>query len=373
MRFMRPSHCFGLLAVLPVAACGSKSSNKPDASVPADSATPADAMLDAAPTPAGCDFGEQNDQGNDDSNTGTAEATGLTFTTSTVICGNVDSGHFASNVVDIDSYTFTTAADGDVLISITSPGGATLVDFEVDLFDDQGGEITSGIFFGDHGILSATIPAGDYEVSMLAANATDVTAAIPYKIKIATDVALTRCPNVTAAASYTEKLDTVANNQAGNDIVNVSFTQTGESLVLTTATTDNPEPTALTIAPATNVRITGTATLPTGTSADDYLERDTYLVKTGASTNQLAVRLDWPGSTEDFDLFVFPEITNTTDTPFALAQSDQISTTAGEFATFSVKPSSNYWIWVAPFNTDTTSGPALPLTYDVSVCGETFP
>ncbi len=364
------------LVLIAFAACGSNSATPIDAAIitPTPDSTIFDAMIDAAPTPAGCDFGEQNDLGNDDvNNMGTPEATGLTFTTATTICGNIDIGHYASNteVVDTDSYMFTVAATGDLLVSLT--GLAAFEASEVVLLDAHGNFIQSGAFFGDHGILSAHVTAGSYELTVDAEAAAALAAVVPYKVKIATDNATARCPQLTTATNYTEALDTTANDQAGNDVLTISYAATGTNgssdgtnVALTAATTDGPEPTGLTIAPGQNVRITGTAKLPTAASPDDYLERDTYLITTGTTTNQLAIRLDWPGQS-DFDYYVLPE--NSTD---LVAGSAVAMAGEDEFATFAVLPNQRYWLWIAPFNTDAASTTLLPVTYDASICGAQF-
>ena len=368
--------CELAVLVIPIAACGSNhGSVTVDAAnvVPDGPAVPADAMLDAAPTPVGCDLGEQNDQGNDDTVSGTAEATGLSFGgTTTTICGNIDSGHYDTmfNTVDVDSYAFAVATEGDVLVSITGTGLSAFDFAEVVLLDSQQNPLGFGTFLGGHGVLSAHVPAGNYEVSVDASAPADITAPVPYKVAITSDVAATRCPKIAAAASYTEARDSAANDQAGNDVVTVSFDANGAVLALTAATTDLPEPTGLTITEA-NFRISGTAKLPTAASPDDYLERDTYLIKTGAATNQPAIRLNWAGQS-DFDYFLFTEVTNTTDTPEIVGESDQQMAGEDEFSTFAVLPNTNYWLWIAPFATNATSGPLLPATYDASVCGETF-
>ena len=44
---------------------------------------------------------------------------------------------------------------------------------------------------------------------------------------------------------------------------------------------------------------------------DDYLDRDTYSFTTGANTNELTLRVDWPDLTDDLDFYMTPVTTTT--------------------------------------------------------------
>src|SRR5205085_2191506 len=99
-----------------------------------DSAGP-DSFVNPPPPP-GCDYGELHDDMNDDFQGGTAEATMLTFGTSTVLCGKLDVTHFdATNMlVDIDSYTVDVGADALVIVRLTAPGAEALTQVQVAAF-----------------------------------------------------------------------------------------------------------------------------------------------------------------------------------------------------------------------------------------------
>jgi len=360
-----------LALVLVLAACGGDDNGHthPDASTTTDSAPPADAAPDAYVLPAGCDFAELADATNDDfTQMGMPEATSLTFSTSLTLCGTINSGHFddQSGAVDVDSFKITLTADADVIVDLTGTGAEALDFVAVEAFTgtDFGTGAGAGSFLGDHAVFSRHFAAGDYELSMLAGAMAATTTDVAYKIHINMDAPTTRCPTKTGTADYAEASDGAGNTD--NDVVTVDY---DNSDALTAAATDAPEATALTVAG-------GTAYLITGTSANNakvgsYFDVDTYEITTGATTNQLAIRLNWPGTTADFDYYLFEK-----DSATSVTSGSKIGKMEDEFVTFSVLPNTSYWLWVGAYAgtaQDTTGGSTgLPIDYSATVCAETF-
>ncbi|MCE9573468.1 MAG: hypothetical protein K8W52_09940 [Deltaproteobacteria bacterium] len=350
-----------LVTALPVAACGDRSApSSPDAMrLPPDgNIAPPDASADARPAPA-CDFAEAADA----TNAATAEATGLTIdgTVAKSLCGTIGPGQFADGVVDTDNYTFTvTGAGVDLLVRLDSTVAAgDLAKIKFGIGDGQKGV---GVIQLDHGSFSTNLPAGTYTLYVTATNGADAVAAIPYTVKFLPDAPATRCPRITAAASYTEAHDGASS--ADNDVVYIDYEQT-PIFTLTPATTDAPEPTGLAIAPATSVRIAGAiadvdVAPPNG---DVYTDRDTFAFETGPATNELEVRLDWAG-TADMDVLVF----NADSVATTIGAGTEEREGQGEFITLAVKPSTKYWIWTGAYDGSTP----LPAAYDLSICGKTY-
>jgi len=316
-----------------------------------------------APGPA-CDYTEAADA----TNGATPEASNVTIGAQTrTLCGQVDGGHYdtTSKTVDVDRYSVTVGATAELIVQFadTQPGGLT--DFQVEIFDTAADPtlLSAGDYDGslsDHGAYLAELPAGTFDIVVTATAAADVGAAIPYKVRLVADHPTTRCPDLTGmAADYAEAHDGAGNT--GNDVLLVDTTK-NPSFTLTPATTDAAEPTALTIDPAAMVHISGSsAAVAAGT--DKYLDRDTYEIATGAATNELSIRLAWPGSTADLDYAVFADGSLT---PNVLAM--LTATSGGEFATFAVKPGASYQVWIGAYLGST----GTPIAYDAAVCGATF-
>ena len=348
-----------LIASLVVTGCGDNMA-KPDAPRHIDGE-----MADTPTDAPACDYTEQHDTTNDYTAASgfMTEQTMIGFTTQTkTICGTMNNGHFTSSnfAIDIDDYTFTVAQDADVLFTLTGAFDTLPASSNVGIFAVNTSTTAAagqGYFLGNHGVFSSHLVAGTYEISVEAYADADATAPIPYKLKIATDNPATRCPKVTATANYTEANDTVAN--IGNDVISINYANTNP-YALTTATTDAPEPTALTVAAGMNYRISGGY----GTHAqdDDYFDKDTYAFATGPMTNQVSIRLNWPSTNADLDYFVFPA-----GTVNILQNTDNVSQMEPEFKTFAVKPNSNYWLWIGAYKTTTDTS-----TYDASICAEQF-
>lgn len=290
-----------------------------------------------------------------------AEATSLTVgATPLVICGAIDNGHFDGSleVVDGDFYRFTVAAPTDLIIHVT--GSGVSMPKQVLMQVNQMGSFSFfgfGTVVGDHGSLVSHIAtAGDYTIAVGAVNPQDLSSAVNYKISIAVDAPATRCPASTGAVSHAEGTDGGA-----NDVFEYASAGNPNS-TLTSTTSDAPEATGITAAAATSYLITGTednVNLP-----DDYMGRDTFAFTTGASTNQMSIRLNWPSTTADLDFRVYPMAIAR---PLSIVGGLDASNMQDEFETFAVKPNTQYLLWVAA-----SDGSTAPATYSATLCGETF-
>lgn len=170
--------------------------------------------------------------------------------------------------------------------------------------------------------------------------------------------------------------DTAPGPPIQNDVVNVRFNQKNEAdnRTLTASPTDQPDnqATPLTVN-TTPLRIDGTADLGGDQITDEYFERDTYLITTGATTTQLSVRLEWDGATSDHDWMLFKEVPAGGELADEVAGGTLIADT-GEFGTFAVEPNTNYWLWTGVYQVraDGSTPPTLPQAYDFSLYGVAF-
>lgn len=356
-----------VLILLLASACGDDGGG----SVVPDAPMQNDAAIDAPISTVGCDYTEAHDDTNDDFSgnnpNGVAEATSKTFTGSSLtICGNLDSTHFvaADELVDIDGFSFAAPAGVDVRIELTVTGGTIPIDYlSIDVYTGANLSIAVGTtskFVGNHAVWDAHLDPADggmYEVLLFAGNATALTAPLAYKVTITMDNRATRCPKQTGNAAYAEQRDTAGNGHTANDMVLIA----NPSLMLTASTTDQPEVTGVTVAPATNYRVTGSSADITAMSG--YKDRDTFELTTGAATNEVALRVNWPGTAHDLDFWLLQK-----DTLPSLGRAFTSSQTEDEFKTFAVKPSTAYWVLIGK---DATGGSG-DVAYDLSVCGSTF-
>jgi hypothetical protein len=352
-----------VLALLALVACGNNNNGNGDGGN-GDGGSNGSNTPDAAPLT--CDYTEASDA----ANAATAEMTGVTLgAANKVLCGKIDGGHFNSttNVVDVDAYTVAVSGTAELIVEFADTAPASLTDFQVTITDTNvnptllnTGDYTGAL--GDHGAYLAELPAGNYDIVVTATNGADITAAVPYKVRLLADQPTTRCPDLTAMpADYTEANDGAMN--VGNDVALADFSKT-PSFVATTATTDNAETSALTVDTSKNLHLAGSSGTPSPANADQYIDRDTFAFTTGASTNELSIRLDWPGATADLDYIVFEA--NKLTAPNQV--SAITSKTQAEFQTFAVKPSTSYWLWVGAH----TGSTGQPVAYSASLCGATF-
>jgi hypothetical protein len=333
------------LVALALAACG-------DNQIP-----PIEPVVDAPPDspnfPAGCDWAEQSDVTNDFTISNfTSEATHLVLAKSATICARIDNNHYDTlgGTVDVDGFELTLDAPAQVLVTFVGPAEA-LTSVEVEVLESDKTLLDRGAFLGSHAAFRTALIPGTYQLGVIAKNPADIDAAFDYKLRVVVDPPDTRCPALTATAAYVETNDGPQNNR--NDVLEVRYAP--DERVLTAANNDDPEDTGLTTAAETNLRITGTSA--DVDPADDFRDRDTYLVTTGAH-DQLTVRVDWTGDA-DFDFLLLPEGATT-----EIASSATISKTAPELATFPVLPNTRYWLWVGSFD----SSVGLPIDYSITLC-----
>ena len=322
-------------------------------------------MPDAAPPP--CSYTEQADATNDptlepDLNP-KAESTMLTVgTRPQTLCGKINAGHFNTDTgtVDTDAYRVTTDGSNLVVRFLGEPGAAAMVDFSVFIFGTT--EEFPTLLFGasasplvrDHGAFLIALPAGTYDVAVTAHNMADLDASFDYKVQIAPD-GPARCAAVTVPAAYAEASDGTG---ADNDVIAVDF-DVDPSFQLTPSTTDAAEATGLTIDGAMPVLITGSSA--NEDAEDDYMDRDTYLVRTAATTTELTLRLDWTDPQTNLDYRVFPA-----DQTQSIGESQNFEGSE-EYNVIAVKPDSAYWIWVGSHDGST----GLPAAYHLTICGST--
>jgi hypothetical protein len=335
-------------------ACGGGNARAPDAQVDAP-------VSDAAVAP--CDYTETADPTNDpsgDPGAAAPESTGLVVSGAPrTMCGTIDTGHYraATQTVDSDAYRFTTDHDGTVIIRFAGrPAAADLSEFSVFLFATGDSD---GLLFGaasspavrDHGAFVIALSAGTYDVVVTARSPQDLAAGFGYELQIAPD-SPARCA-VPTTAGYREAGD---GGGTDNDVIAIDFDR-DPAIQLTAADSDAAEPTGLVIGPAAPARISGSSAAE---DADDaYMDRDVYLIRTGAAIGELSVRLGWTEPQANLDYFVFPA-DQTTALGFSLH-------TAGneEYNVIAVKPDSAYWIWVGSHDGSAN----LPAAYDLTICG----
>ncbi len=306
----------------------------------------------------GCSFEEAADATND--LISTSEMSGLTISATRVdICGTINNTHYdaTNEIVDADFYRFTIAADTDILVHLTGSGIGAADDTVMQVRKiGASGFFGFGIVEGDHGTIATRLVAGEYAIGVGTFHSASIAAPVAYRFSITTDAPLTRCPAKTDTTTHAEGADNGANN-----VVDYESTANPES-TLSNSGSDTPEVTGITAAP-------GTAYLVTGTSAnvnpgDDYMDRDTYAFTTGATTNQMSVRLNWTTTPTDLDFRVYPQ---STVNPLSIVGGLDDSDMEHEFETFAVKPNTTYWLWVAA-----EDGSTAPATYSATLCGETF-
>jgi hypothetical protein len=312
-----------------------------------------DSMVDAPP-PLPCGYMEQSDLVNDQS--ATAEVTSLTFSSPTVLCGQIDSGHLVNGDVDTDGYRVSVSTTTDVLVHVTAPGAENLSAVAVQVLSASGNELLAvGRFVGTHGTARINLPAATYIFAVTAKNTTAIASPLPYRIVIVADNPAARCTHGSAAATFDEAAD------GGNNLTNdmVLFDNGANNKFLTSTVTDKPEAVPGTFG---TLQLSGSSAA-VNVQSDSYFDRDTYEITTGPTTNQLSVRLNWGATTVDFDFLVLFQ-----NRAVSFGSGLEGSFSEDEFDTMAVEPNTTYWVWVGADNT--SSG--LPAAYDVTVCGETF-
>jgi hypothetical protein len=315
-------------------------------------APPDTSILPDTPTPpAGCDWAELDDALNDLTlANGAAEPTNLTFDQSLIVCGRVDPGHFADPVVDIDSFAFTIATRAELRVDFAG-AAATLAGLEVRVIDGSGAIVDRGRFLGSHIAFHTALGPGGYRLVVIASNPVEPAAAIDYKLRVSLPVP---CERVTRAADFMETDDGAQSDR--NDVVEIRYAP--DERALTAAANDAPESSGVITAAGTDVLLAGTSA--DVDSADDFRDRDSFLIETGAH-DELALRVDWTGDA-DLDVFVFPE-----NAIAELASGTAVGKTGPERVVTPVLPNTRYWLWVGAY--DSSSGAN---DYEISLCPSSF-
>jgi hypothetical protein len=305
-----------------------------------------------------CGYLEADDPGN----ASVAEATGLTVGAGpTSVCGAVDSGHPSGGTLDLDRFRVTSTG-GDLLVEIAGGAGIELLRaLTVRVFDTQPNprllaEGSLAPALADHGAFIADVPAGTYDLVVEADAPYELSAPVDYRVLISSSTAA-RCPARTGRADYAEAHDGASST--GNDVLSIDYAN--DPWYAPTAAADAPEPTGLSLVPGRAYLVTGAAA--TVSQADEYLDRDSYAIRTDDDTNELAVRLDWSAGA-DLDDYLFDAATMT-----PVGASNLTSTTGPELQVIAVKPHTSYLLWVGRFQ-ETTPGPAVP--YDATICATHF-
>ena len=94
--------------------------------------------------------------------------------------------------------------------------------------------------------------------------------------------------------------------------------------------------------------------------ADQYEDKDTYLITTG-DANELSIKLEW-NSASNLDFIVFEA-----ESAEPVKRANVTSNTGPEYEAFAVKPATAYWVLVGA-----KTGSTFPTAYSASVCGASF-
>lgn len=356
-----------LLAAGLLTGCGSDDGGGGD-SVPAhDAAAPADASLsDAAVVDCQGDHRESQERTNDplSDETETAEPTGYVLRGAAepfTVCGQIDPAQASNLLVDGDTYEFTVGGTSpvNVRIELTAPQGQRASDLQIGLYQvDEGTPVfvASGPFRTDYGLIAGVaLEPGTYWVNAVAFPPAPEQPVL-YSIRLARDSFA--CPHLDAA-DYAEAGDGTGR---GNDVVAIDHPDPPE---LTASTMDEAEATGLVLAEESGpVALTGlSAALES--DGDSYLDRDTYHLRTGVTTNEVQVRLRWPNGDVDLDVYLFAAGDPASD--YSVGLGATVDKVEDELFTVSVDPDRNYWLWVGAYK----DGSGLPVNYTATICPRT--
>ncbi len=331
-----------ITALLALAACGDDGG-----STPIDGAPPGDAGFGDAPVD-DC-YRERLDGTNAD----VAEPTGLVVGgVARAICGAVDVDHRgAGGVLDRDRYAVTLVTPATVVMRLSAPGGTGLDRLQLEV-TTAGGQALGARAIGGLGVAIAQLPAGTHELTVTALGA--AASAIAYRLVVAPDDPVARCPLATVNPDYREADESGAGHRA-NDVVEVRTAPLVTAATLPTG--DRPEDTQRAVSSVGRVVLAG-GSADVAPAGDDYHDRDTFAIYTGQTTNFLELRALWTAAA-DLDVLVFEA-----DHP-AEPLGAPTATVAGELVVATVKPATLYWVWVG----GSKRSAALPASYLLAVCG----
>ncbi len=294
-----------------------------------------------------CDYTESDDVANASSAERSVGPKGVTGVSN--VCGSVDPGHYdaASQIVDVDRYRFSVAADGQILVRLAADLDATVLShLAVRVFDTAANPtlLADIPLAGDHGAQLVQLAAGDYDLVVTGQAIGDPSGAIAYRVQLVADL---HCDQSTDTP-YQESAD-------DNDAISIDFTKTPA----VSAMGGTIEATGLVSTANNALHIAGTTDATPHT--DSYDDRDSFAIHTDSSTNELAVRLDWTDAAADLDFYLFDPQLDT------IAAGDLGASGAQEIRAFTVAPNSDYVLWVGSYK-----GSHAPATYDVTMCGTHF-
>jgi hypothetical protein len=360
---------FASLAML-LAACGgdddSGEGSLQDAAAPSDAFSSDASVVDCAG-----DHRESAERGNDplSAEDGSAEMTGYALNASSepfTVCGQIDPAQSNSSVVDEDTYQFRIGGEEpvNVRLEMVAPTGGEATGLALDLHQvDEGTPVfvATGPFRNDYSLVAGIpLEPGNYWVTAVAFDP-QPERTVGYSIEIGRNE-LT-CPRADGTPSFTESGDGALDRS--NDTVSIHYPS---APTLTGNLSDAPEATGVVLSPAEeSVHLRGQSA-DVMSDNDSYLDRDAYLIRTGAMTSELEVRLSWPDTGVDLDVYLFaagdPGVDYSTGLGTTVAQ------VADELFTVNVDPGTNYWLWVGAYD-NTSAGEGLPLVYDLTLCPRT--
>jgi hypothetical protein len=361
-----------LSLVLILAACGGDDDDDGDINF-ADSAPTVDSdpSPDAPPSVEGCDYTEADDAGNsmEPETTPLAVAAGAP---GPVVCGAIDPAFQVEGenpAADVDAYEFTVeGVEGDRIpyrIVLGAAGGADLAGFGMAIYfvTDEGLQPVDGAdYVNGYGLATNGFLIPGTFLLVVAAGADPLpAAAVNYKVELGQRLP---CEAAAGEPNFVEANDGGTNRR--NDMVRWSWTGDPPGTI-TGPTTDNPEPTALTLAPDTAIHLRGDSAAVT--SPDDYVDRDSFLVTSGADVNEIDIRLTWPDGDVDMDVLVMIPTEENPVEEISGGGGTIIGTTADELFTVRVPPGGDLWLWAGTYDDPDIT---LPVTYDMTVCPRNF-
>ncbi len=320
-----------------------------------------EAVIDGAVAPDASGDGGQIDcrgEVDDDRNDDTAEPTGLTFAGDRIaLCGAIDLGHAQGDLIDRDRYQLTVAPAAPVVVRLTAPLAGLVGQLELRVDDASGDPRALARVRAGNAVTTLLLPAGEYHLSV-EARAASVAAAVPYRIEVYADVPAMRCPPVPDGNVHAER-DESQSGHRSNDVIEARDAPPILSTRATSNDADDADATGQAATAGGHFTITGTSA-DVASDGDAYHDRDTFSFYTGATTNQLDLRVVWTGGIADLDLQIFEEgkAGEPMGTPVAAITGEEVVITA-------VEPSKPYWLWVGGSERSTS----LPTAYVVHVCG----
>lgn len=343
---MRKSSLHGsLLALALTVGCGGD-----DNPAVVDGATAPDAGSDGAP--ADC-----HAEADDNRNGTSSEPTGAVFGGQRIaVCGNVDVDQPSGDLVDLDLYQVTVSPAAPVVVRLTAPLGGVVERLDLIVRDASGPRSVARLRAGN-AVTALLLQQGEYTLGVEARDAAAVTS-FPYRIEMYADNPAARCPPMAGGTIHAERDESTAGHRA-NDVIEVRQQPPLLAAMATSDGTDAPDATGVAVTAGNRFAITGSSAGVT-TAGDEYRDRDTYSLYTGATTNQLDIRVVWTGGIADLDVLVFGENkpSDPMGTPSAALIGEEVVVTA-------VEPQSPYWLWVGGSRRSTS----LPVSYTVHVCG----